>query len=137
MNAAKSLKRMLDSGVSNSQLDVLKALAIALHQKQVFDLSLLYTIDYAYFKVALQLLEDWRLEQHMDTRSKLMERLFGMYPNLLMPSPTSDASQEVEGDEGQGLPVGVSSTLSATLPVHKDVQEPHMGQPTVKPPSTF
>lgn len=89
MNAAKRLKKLLDSGENSAQLDVLKTLVIALHQKQAFDLSLLYTIDYPCFQIALQLLDDWRLGQHLDTRSKLMERLFGMYPDLLFPTTPS------------------------------------------------
>lgn len=92
MNAAKRLTKMLDSGESNSQLEVLKTLAIALHHKQAFDLALLDAIDYPYFQLALQLIEDWRLDQHLSTRSKLMERLFGMHPAMLMPTVPLEAS---------------------------------------------
>ncbi|SCK24836.1 hypothetical protein [Vogesella sp. LIG4] len=108
MNAAKRLTKMLDSGESNSQLEVLKMLAIALHHKQAFDLALLYSIDYPYFQLALQLLDDWRLGQHLATRSKLMERLFGMHPDMLVPTALPAASQ-LQTTRSAPLPRAASS----------------------------
>lgn len=87
MNAAKQLKKMLDAGGGNPQLETLKALVISLYREQPFALARLKTLDEQHCRLALQLLQDWCLDQHVDARSKLMERLFGMHPELMLPLP--------------------------------------------------
>ncbi len=86
MNAAKRIKKLMDAGADPHQLETLKHLVLALQLKQPYELHRLYDIDYPFFQIAMQLLEDWRLGHHIDARSKLMERLFGEYPELMLPS---------------------------------------------------
>jgi hypothetical protein len=75
MNAAKKIRKMIESGKDADQVQVLKALAGALELGQSFDLKSLYQIDMRYFDVALELLADWRFDQHISARSKLLERV--------------------------------------------------------------
>lgn len=86
MNAAKRIKKLMDAGADPRQLETLKHLVLALQLKQPYELYRLYDIDYPFFQIAMQLLEDWRLGHHIDARSKLMERLFGEYPELMLPT---------------------------------------------------
>lgn len=86
MNAAKRIKKLMDAGADPRQLEILKHLVLALQLKQPYELYRLYDIDYPFFQIAMQLLEDWRLGHHIDARSKLVERLFGEYPELMLPS---------------------------------------------------
>ncbi|MBP7579678.1 MAG: hypothetical protein KA757_01525 [Vogesella sp.] len=86
MNAAKRIKKLMDAGADPQQLETLKHLALALQLKQPYELHRLYEIDYPFFEIAIQLLQDWRLGHHIDARSKLIERLFGEYPELMLPS---------------------------------------------------
>lgn len=87
MNAAKRIRKMMEESAGNdAQLDVLKDLAMSLQLGQAFELSRLYQIDYPYFKLALTLLDDWRLDHHIASRSKLVERLFCLSPELMLPA---------------------------------------------------
>lgn len=86
MNAAKRIKKLMDAGADPQQLETLKHLALALQLQQPYELHRLYEIDYPFFEIAIQLLQDWRLGHHIDARSKLIERLFGEYPELMLPS---------------------------------------------------
>lgn len=85
-NAAKRIRKLMDDNPDCRQLDILKQLALALQLKHDFNVHLLYEIDYSYFNIAMQLLEDWRLGHHIETRSKLMEKLFCEYPDAIMPT---------------------------------------------------
>lgn len=89
-NAAKRIKKLMDDNPTCRQLDILKQLALALQLKHDFNVHLLYEIDYSYFKIAMQLLEDWRLGHHIETRSRLMERLFCEYPDAIMPTQIAE-----------------------------------------------
>lgn len=91
MNAAKQLKKMLDAGRETPQLETLKALVICLYREQPFALARLKTLDEQHCRLALQLLQDWCLDLHADARSKLLERLFGMHPELMLPQPHASA----------------------------------------------
>jgi hypothetical protein len=75
MNAAKKIRKMIQSGECPDQVQVLKNLAGALELGQSFDLKSLYQIDMRYFDVALELLADWRFDHHISARSKLLERV--------------------------------------------------------------
>lgn len=93
MNAAKRIRKMMEESAGNdAQLDVLKDLAMSLQLGQAFELSRLYQIDYPYFKLALTLLDDWRLDHHIASRSKLVERLFCLSPELMLPAEAETVS---------------------------------------------
>lgn len=75
MNAAKRIRKLIESGENPEQVDVLKELAGALELGRAFDLKALYEIDMRYFDLALELLRDWRFDHHIASRSKLLEQL--------------------------------------------------------------
>jgi len=75
MNAAKKIRKFIESGVDADHVQVLKNLAGALELGQSFDLKALYQIDMRYFDVALELLGDWRFDHHISSRSKLLEQI--------------------------------------------------------------
>lgn len=94
MNAAKRIKKLMDAGADPQQLETLKHLALALQLQQPYELHRLYEIDYPFFEIAIQLLQDWRLGHHIDARSKLIERLFGEYPELMLPSEAEQLPEQ-------------------------------------------
>lgn len=75
MNAAKKIRKFIESGADPESVQVLKNLAGALELGQSFDLKSLYQIDMRYFDVALELLADWRFDHHISSRSKLLEHI--------------------------------------------------------------
>ncbi|WP_024303602.1 hypothetical protein [Pseudogulbenkiania sp. MAI-1] len=75
MNAAKKIRKYIESGENPEQVQVLKDLAAALELGQSFDLKALYEIDMRYFEAAIQLMNDWRFDRRISARSKLLERL--------------------------------------------------------------
>ncbi|BAK77847.1 hypothetical protein NH8B_3061 [Pseudogulbenkiania sp. NH8B] len=75
MNAAKKIRKYIESGENAEQVQVLKDLAAALELGQSFDLKALYEIDMRYFEAAIELLNDWRFDRRISSRSKLLERL--------------------------------------------------------------
>ncbi|BEV71363.1 hypothetical protein THUN1379_08450 [Paludibacterium sp. THUN1379] len=75
MNAAKKIRLFIESGENPEQVQVLKALAASLELNLPFDLKALYEIDMKYFETAIELLNDWRLDHHIASRSKLVDRL--------------------------------------------------------------
>lgn len=81
MNAAKKIRRLIESGESPEQVQVLKTLALALQLRRPFDLSTLYDIDLRYFDIAIDLLKAWRLDHHIAPRSKLIEQLMVESPD--------------------------------------------------------
>jgi hypothetical protein len=90
MNAAKKIRKFIESGANAEQVQVLKNLAASLELGQSFDLKTLYEIDMSYFDVALELLADWRFDQHISSRSKLLEQL------LIETAPQAQVALEPE-----------------------------------------
>ncbi|MDN0076872.1 hypothetical protein QU481_18670 [Crenobacter sp. SG2303] len=80
MNAAKQIRKLIQEGESPEQVQVLKDLAAALELSRPFDLASLYEIDQRYFDLAIDLLQDWRLDHHIASRSKLLEQLLVEIP---------------------------------------------------------
>jgi len=75
MNAAKKIRKLIESGDDAEQVKVLKELAAALELGQAFQLERLYEVDMRYFDIALELLADWRFDRRISARSKLLEQL--------------------------------------------------------------
>lgn len=93
MNAAKKIRKFIESGADPEHVQVLKNLAAALELGQSFDLKSLYQIDMRYFDVALELLADWRFDHHISSRSKLLEHiLIETAPQAQVASPVKPKS---------------------------------------------
>ncbi|WP_028536895.1 hypothetical protein [Paludibacterium yongneupense] len=75
MNAAKKIRLLIERGEDGEQVQVLRDLVSSLELGKSFNLKDLYDIDMRYFDVAMELLKDWRFDQHIASRSKLLERL--------------------------------------------------------------
>jgi len=139
MNAAKRIKKLMDAGADPRQLETLKHLVLALQLKQPYELYRLYDIDYPFFQIAMQLLEDWRLGHHIDARSKLMERLFGEYPELMLPSeaelhPAATAPlAEPEAAAPVSEPVAEASTQADAPAAKPAAKHSRSKKPAAKP----
>ncbi|WP_199101450.1 hypothetical protein [Aquitalea sp. ASV11] len=91
MNAAKKIRRLIDSGENPEQVQVLKQLAIALQMKESFSIDKLYQIDQRYFDVAMDLLKEWRFDHHIASRSKLIDLLIVEALPAVTPAETQTA----------------------------------------------
>lgn len=76
MNAAKKIRLYLQSGQDRDQIDVLLQLAFSLQTGTAFQLTPLHDLDERYFATALQLMEEWHLDHHIASRSKLLEMIY-------------------------------------------------------------
>lgn len=75
MSAAKRIRKLIVAGENPEQIQVLKDLAAALELGRPFDLKSLYDIDMDYFELGLELIQDWRFDRRISSRSKLLEQL--------------------------------------------------------------
>ena len=75
MNAAKRIRKYVSEGRDPEQVEVLTRLARALEAGEPFDIRSLYDINMRYFDTAIDLLKDWRFDQHLSARNKLIARI--------------------------------------------------------------
>lgn len=134
MNAAKRIRKLLEENTANDpQLDVLKDLVMSLQLGQAFELSRLYQIDYPYFKLALTLLDDWRLDHHIASRSKLVERLFPLTQDMVPATDNIDmastATEALAVNETAALP----EPAAAEAPVAEQAKPTRKRKQTVTP----
>ena len=112
MSAAKKIRRFIEKNDNSDQVQVLKSLAAALWLGKPFDILSLYGIDMPYFEAAIELLQDWRLDHHIASRSKLVEQLVieslqsPLKPSLAVPSDVVPSGTTKD-----------SSTASQTSPI--------------------
>jgi hypothetical protein len=112
MNAAKKIRYFIEKNDHPEQVQVLKNLAAARWLGKPFDIRSRYEIDMPYFEAAIELLQDWRLDHHIASRSKLVEQLVikslqsPLKPSLAVPSDVVPSGTTKD-----------SSTASQTSPV--------------------
>ncbi len=75
MDAIKRLQRYLHSHTDTEQAVVLRQLATSLAEDRPFPLAQLYSLGMTEFELALQLLDDWRLDRYYAHRLRLMDGL--------------------------------------------------------------
>lgn len=74
MNAIKTARRLLKADPTSQSSKVLANLVLALEsegEESVFALSSLYELDLKTFELAIEILQDWRLERYIDKKAKL------------------------------------------------------------------
>ena len=82
MNAAKKLRQMLLQGDASEQTKVLVQLVSSLQFGVPFDMRALSSLDEEYYQLGMRLLEDWREEHHIATRSKLVDDILARNRSL-------------------------------------------------------
>ena len=83
MNAIKKVRQYLLNHPDRPESKVLVRLTIALGEETSFPLSELYDIDHEAFDLAMELLQDWRLDRHYAARIKLFDVALAGLPEPL------------------------------------------------------
>lgn len=96
MNAAKKIRKLIEGGEDIEQIAVLRDLASALEFGREFQLTRLYDIDHRYFELAVELIGDWRFDQHINSRSRLTTLLSELTPGEAEGDKIVDAKDKAE-----------------------------------------
>lgn len=81
MNAIKEIRKYLEQNPKKESSKTLARLAAALAEETPFPLAELYLLDYEAFRLAIELLNDWRLDRYYAARI----RLFDVVLNEVLP----------------------------------------------------
>jgi len=73
MNAIKEIRKYLEENPKRESSKTLARLAAALAEENEFPLAELYRLDYEAFELAMQLMQDWRLDRYYAARIKLFD----------------------------------------------------------------
>lgn len=75
MNTLKKLEKRLIAKPGSYENDFFRCLVESLCLKEKLDMAALYALPYEDFKLAMAILEDWRLDQYTKTKERLRELL--------------------------------------------------------------
>jgi hypothetical protein len=73
LNAIKELRKYLEKDSTSEQAKILARLAAALAEERAFPLADLYRLNYDEFQLAIELLQDWRLDRYYAARIRLFD----------------------------------------------------------------
>ncbi|MFN3398525.1 MAG: hypothetical protein ACK4ZS_08340 [Sulfurimicrobium sp.] len=76
MNTLKKLEKRLVGKPGNGKNDFFRHLVEALCLKEKLNLAALYELSYDDFKLAMAIMQDWRLDQYTKTKARLRELVF-------------------------------------------------------------
>ncbi|MDM0038298.1 hypothetical protein QTH89_17850 [Variovorax sp. J22G21] len=73
MNAIKAARRFIEADSDNESAKILARLVLALESERSFELVTLYGLDYKSFQLAIEILQEWRLDRYYASKSKLYD----------------------------------------------------------------
>lgn len=73
MNAIKAARRFIETDSANESAKILARLVLALESERSFELVTLYQLDYKSFQLAIDILQEWRLDRYYASKSKLYD----------------------------------------------------------------
>lgn len=79
MNAAKKIRKLIESGAAEGDVAVLVDLARSLETGVPFQLSQLNALDMRNFDLAMELIADWRFDHHIPARRKLTDVIMNLH----------------------------------------------------------
>jgi hypothetical protein len=71
MNTLKKIEKRLLKNPDEPASQLFRDLIRALYQKEDFNLSTIYDLDYEDFELVLEVLKDWRLDRFTKTKERL------------------------------------------------------------------
>ena len=80
LNAIKQIRKYIEKDPSSESARELAGLAAALAEEREFSLAALYRLSYDEFNLAIDLLEDWRLDRYYAARIRLFDVVLNEYP---------------------------------------------------------
>lgn len=81
MNAIKEVRRYLIKHPRTASSKILARLTEAVAEESAFPLGDLYALDREAFDLAIELLQDWRLDRYYAARIKLFDAVLGEIPH--------------------------------------------------------
>ncbi len=73
MRALKKARQRIEQDPDSPSSMLLARLVLALEGQGTFEVKELYTLDFGDFDLALQLLNEWRLDRHFSAKFRLMD----------------------------------------------------------------
>ena len=104
MRAIKEARKFIESNPSSAEAITLSRLVLALESEIDFPITDIYLLDYDKFKLALEILQEWRLDRHFAGKSRLYDaslHLAGMTSASAVPA-------------GAKAPAGATAAKKAT-----------------------
>ena len=111
MRAIKEARKYIERKPDDAHAKTLSRLVLALESEADFPISALYKLDLARFKLALEILDEWRLDRHYASKAKLFDVSLQMAV-LKKPAPEAAAApaaadaKSVKPDAKQDKPDG-------------------------------
>lgn len=73
MRAIKEARKYIEKNPDNQAAKTLSRLVLALESEADFPIADIYLLDYDHFKLALEILQEWRLDRHYAGKSRLFD----------------------------------------------------------------
>lgn len=78
MRAIKKARIFIEKNPESESAKLLARLVLALEKESVFSIADLYTLDFESFKLALNLLDEWRLDRYYAGKGRLFDLSYQM-----------------------------------------------------------
>lgn len=73
MKALKKARQLIESAPESASARVLSGLVVALESEVPYAIDALYTLEYDDFELALELLQEWRLDRYYMSKVRLLD----------------------------------------------------------------
>ena len=73
MRAIKEARKYIERSPNNANAKTLSRLVLALESEAQFPIADLYLLDYDKFKLAIEILDEWRLDRHYASKARLFD----------------------------------------------------------------
>ncbi|WP_423456455.1 hypothetical protein [Ottowia sp. VDI28] len=73
MRAIKEARKFIERKPDNANAKILARLVLALESEADFPISDLYLLSFDQFKLALEILDEWRLDRHYASKARLFD----------------------------------------------------------------
>jgi len=92
MLAIKKARKLIEANPSDPAAQIIAALVLALESETSISVSQLYKLDDKRFELALEILNEWRLDRHYASKLRLLDSST-MVQALVEAAPTSPSTQ--------------------------------------------
>lgn len=87
MLAIKNARKFIESRPEDPAAKILSALVIALETETAMAITDLYQLDYEQFKLALAIIDEWRLDRHYASKFRLIDVSLQIAPSDTVDTP--------------------------------------------------
>ncbi len=97
MRAIKEARKLIEKNPESDAAKILSQLVLALEAEGDFHIANIYQLNYHHFKLALEILEEWRIDRHFASKTKLFDA-----SRLLAESPPASAKKQKKASKKAG-----------------------------------